>query len=114
MQEISSYLTTIASIIAALTAIVGFISVTSKRGKTAISKWFSKLNEPLNKATLCTLRKDVKEMCRDCMNKGFMDEEDCEDITAAYEAYAALNGNSYIHKLVEKVMVLPVKCGSDN
>lgn len=113
MQEVSNYLTTIASVIAALTAIVGFISVTSKRGKTAIAKWFNKINEPLNKATLCILRKSIREMCMECICKEYMTEEDFENITEASEAYDALGGNSYTHNLVEKAMSLPVKSGGD-
>lgn len=110
MQEI---LTTISSIITAVGIIAGFISVTTKRGKIAISKWFSKLNEPLNKATLCVLRKSIREMCLECIDKEYMTEEDCENITEASEAYDGLGGNSYTHKLVEKAMTLPVKRGSD-
>lgn len=113
MQDITGYLTTIASVITAITAIIGFISVTTKRGKIAISKWFSKLNEPLNKATLCVLRKSIREMCLECIDKEYMTEEDCENITEASEAYDGLGGNSYTHKLVEKAMTLPVKRGSD-
>lgn len=113
MQDVSNYLTTIASIIAAVTAIIGFFSVTSKRGKAAIAKWFNKINEPLNKATLCILRKSIREVCLECILKNYMTEEDFENITEASEAYDALGGNSYTHKLVEKAMCLPVKSGGD-
>ena len=113
MQDITNVLTTVASIIAALTAIAGLFSVTTKRGKEAISRWFGKLNEPLNKATLCILRKSIREICLECISKGYMTEEDCENITEASEAYDALGGNSYTHKLVEKAMALCVKSGSD-
>lgn len=114
MQDITTYLTTIASIIGAIVAIAGFISVTTKRGKAAISKWFSKLNEPLNKATMCILRKSIREMCLECINKGYMTDEDFENITESSEAYDGLGGNSYTHKLVEKAMTtLPVKRGGD-
>lgn len=113
MQDITSYLTAIASVITALTAIVGFISVTTARGKKAIAIWFNKLNEPLNKATLCILRKSIRDTCLECINKGYMTDEDCENITESAEAYDGLGGNSYTHKLVEKATQLPVKRGSD-
>jgi hypothetical protein len=113
LQYITSYLTTIASVITALTVIAGFISVTTTRGKKAIAVWFNKLNEPLNRATLCILRKNIREMCLECIDKEYMTEEDCENITEASEAYDGLGGNSYTHKLVEKAMTLPVKRGSD-
>lgn len=93
--------------------ITGFISVTTKRGKEIIAKWFHRLNEPLNRATLCILRKNIREMCLECIDKEYMTEEDCENITEASEAYDGLGGNSYTHKLVEKAMTLPVKRGSD-
>lgn len=114
MQDFTGYLTTIASVITALTVIAGFISVTTARGKKAIAVWFNKLNEPLNKATLCILRKSIREMCLECINKGYMTDEDFENITESSEAYDGLGGNSYTHKLVEKAMTtLPVKRGGD-
>lgn len=106
-------MTTISSVITAVGIITGFISVTTKRGKEIIAKWFHKLNEPLNKATLCVLRKSIREMCLECIYKEYMTEEDCENITEASDAYEALGGNSYTHKLVEKAMALPVRGEGD-
>ena len=53
-------------------------------------------------------------MCLECINKGYMTDEDFENITESSEAYDGLGGNSYTHKLVEKaITTLPVKRGSD-
>jgi hypothetical protein len=109
LQEVIDVVEKIASVLTALGVIFLFFGSVTKRGQTAISNWFKKINEPTNKGIVCVLRSDLRRLCKDCIKQGFMTEEDLENIVEASEAYCALGGNSYTHALVERACTLPVK-----
>jgi hypothetical protein len=62
-----------------------------------------------SKALLSNLRKDLKYMCIDALDKGYVTANELEMITQAYDVYEQLLGNSFIKGLVEKVKMLEVK-----
>ena len=109
MQEIVDVISKIAGVLTALGVILVFFGSVTKRGQTAISKWFRKMNEPTNKGIICVLRSDLRRLCKECIKHGYLTNEDLENIVEASEAYCALGGNSYTHALVEKACTLPVK-----
>jgi hypothetical protein len=62
-----------------------------------------------SRALLSNLRKDLKYMCIDALDKGYVTANELEMITQAYDVYEQLLGNSFIKGLVEKVKMLEVK-----
>lgn len=118
-MDIVSIFGNAASIIAAVTTVSAFIVGTTKGGKKILSGWFSKLNEPTNKAILCVLRSNLRDTCYRCLKKEYLTDEDFEDIVEAADAYDGLGGNSYTHQLVKRALELPVRtggvyCGTNN
>jgi len=109
LQDLIDFLGKIASIITPLLLIIGFFGSISKKGKNFIADWFKKINAPQNKAVLCVLRTDVRNMCMDCICKGYITRDKWEDLTEASEAYEGLGGNSSTHCLVQRAINLPIK-----
>lgn len=113
MESVIDILGKIASIITALLIIFGFVGSMTKKGKSIITNWFKKINEPTTKGILCVLRSDIRKMCRECIKQGYMTEEDFENITEASEAYGVLGGNSYTHNLVKRTLQLDIKASDE-
>lgn len=109
LQEIVNSIGGIANIITAILIIAGFIMTVTKRGKEIVSNWFKKINAPTNNGLLCVLRREVRNMCKDYIKKGYISEDEEEEFVEAYKAYDCLGGNSYTHKLVKRASGLPVK-----
>lgn len=63
----------------------------------------------LQKAIVCVLRKDINELCEQCILKGYVTYDELEMITQEFESYVMLDGNSFIHGLVDNVKKLPMK-----
>jgi len=64
-------------------------------------------------ALLSLLRKDLKHMCEDAVNQGYVTFKEREMISASYKAYTDLNGNSFICGVVEKILDLPIHQDDD-
>lgn len=109
LQDIVDVLGKIASIITPLLLIIGFLGSISKKGKGIIAEWFKKINAPQNKAVLCVLRTEIRNMCMICICRGYITRDEWEDLTEASEAYEGLGGNSSTHRLVERAINLPIK-----
>lgn len=109
LQEIVNSVGVVANIITALLIISGFIMAITKRGKEVVGRWFKKVNEPTNNAILCVLRSEVRNMCKCYIRKGYMTEDEAEDLSEASEAYKDLGGNSYTHMLVERALNLQIR-----
>lgn len=114
MHDLIDVLGKAASIITPLLIIIGFLGSISKKGKSVIADWFKKINAPQNKAVLCVLRTDVRNMCMDCICKGYITRDQWEDLTEASEAYEGLGGNSSTHCLVQRAINLPIKEKAEN
>ena len=62
-------------------------------------------------ALKCVLRKEIKEICDECLDKEFVTNEELEVIIKHNESYEKLKGNSFIHNLVDRVRELPMGNG---
>jgi hypothetical protein len=62
-----------------------------------------------NEALVASLRKDLKYMCNDALERQWITINELEMITKAYDIYKKLNGNSFIAGLVKKVGYLEIK-----
>jgi len=58
---------------------------------------------------LCTLRNDITMCYYKCDSKGYRNDYDYTNIHDMYEAYAALDGNSYVADLMRRFDDLPPK-----
>lgn len=73
-----------------------------------MDKYFTIL-ELQSAALLSILRNDLLISCRICLKQGFATLEDKETISAQYQAYHALGGDTFITDLKNQVMSLPIE-----
>ena len=59
--------------------------------------------------TLCSLRNDIKNCYYDCLEKGYRNDYDFQNIHDLYEAYKGLGGNSFITDIMIRFDKLPPK-----
>lgn len=59
--------------------------------------------------TLCSLRNDIKNCYYDCLEKGYRNDYDFQNIHDLYEAYKNLGGNSFITDIMIRFDKLPPK-----
>lgn len=59
--------------------------------------------------TLATLRNDILTCYYRCREKGYRNDYDYQNIHDLYEAYDALDGNSFIKDIMDRFDKLPVK-----
>jgi len=76
------------------------------------SSEYTKESDDLIKAALCSMqRQSLLNECEKCIKNGFATLEQKETITSQYDSYHALGGNSFITKLYEQMMDLPLSKG---
>lgn len=73
-----------------------------------MDKYFAVL-ELQSEALLSMLRNDLLIACRACLKQGFATLEDKETISAQYQAYHALGGDTFITDLKNQIMNLPIE-----
>jgi len=59
--------------------------------------------------TLCSLRNDIKNCYYECLEKGYRNDYDFQNIHDLYEAYENLGGNSFITDIMVRFDRLPPK-----
>ena len=63
-----------------------------------------------SKALLSDTRKIILDMCTKIYNRGYMTMYESETLSALYDSYDALNGNTFVHGMVKNVFTnIPVK-----
>lgn len=79
-------------------------------------KMFQEYVAPINKkldaigdGTLSALRNDILTCYYKCLEKGYRNDYDYENIHHMYEAYSELNGNSYVRDIIQRFDALPTK-----
>ena len=111
-----------------IVALAGFIASKTKSGKEWVKNGLGivslakRLEEHLasdeeirnqaklqSKALVSSLRKDLKYMCIDALDKKYLTVNELEMITQAFDVYKQLGGNSFIEGLVDKAKTLEVK-----
>ena len=104
------------SIIVALIALVGSIgaSVTTLvvnrlNRKDAQSDERKKQDDLVRTGVIVMLHDRLYQACRYYLNRGDIDEPGFDNVTALYNAYHALGGNSTGTRLYEAVKQLPIK-----
>lgn len=60
-------------------------------------------------AIVCVLRKEIKDICEECIEKQYITNEELEMLTQEFDSYVKLGGNSFIHDLVDKAKGLPCR-----
>lgn len=63
----------------------------------------------LQGAITCVLRKEIKDICEECIEKQYITNEELEMLTQEFDSYVKLGGNSFIHDLVDKAKGLPCR-----
>ena len=63
----------------------------------------------ISNGTLCSLRNTIKNCYYDCLNKGYRNDYDFENIHALFKAYKDLDGNSFIEDIMNRFDKLPSK-----
>lgn len=63
----------------------------------------------VSEGTLSTLRNDITVCYYRCQKKHYRNDYDYENLHHMYDAYKALNGNSYIQDVVTRFDALPTK-----
>jgi len=73
------------------------------------SSEYTKESDDLIKSALCSMqRQSLLNECEKCIKVGYATLEQKETIASQYESYHALGGNSFMTKLYEQVMELPL------
>ena len=93
-----SYLTNIAALIAEIGVILGFVIPVYKK----INKAIEKLNK-VETGEKCQLRSDMLRIYYHNREKAEIRQYEYENFVMLYEAYKALNGNSFIDKIYDEV-----------
>lgn len=62
-----------------------------------------------NEASLCTLRNDILTCYYRCAEKGYRSDNDYTNIHDMFEAYKALNGNTFVADVVSRFDALDTK-----
>ena len=63
-----------------------------------------------SKALLSDTRKIILDMCNEITDKGYMSMYESETLSALYESYDALHGNTFVHGMVQNVFsTIPVR-----
>jgi len=65
--------------------------------------------DKVEEGTLSTLRNDILTCYYRCVEKGYRNDYDYQNIHHMYEAYAELHGNSYVADVMKRFDDLPVK-----
>ena len=63
----------------------------------------------LEAGTLSTLRNDILSGYYNCLEKGYRNDYDYQNLHHMYESYAILNGNSYVTDVMARFDALPTK-----
>jgi len=63
----------------------------------------------VSEGTLCTLRNDIKNCFYECVDKGYRNDYDYQNIHDLYDAYKKLGGNSFIEDVMYRFDKLPPK-----
>lgn len=74
-------------------------------GIEPITKKIEKIDERLEKVedgTLSTLRNDILTCYYRCVEKGYRNDYDYQNMHHMYESYAELNGNSYVADIMDR------------
>ena len=82
--------------------------LTEIRDSRDLNSEHSESLEKVQDALRCVLRKEIKEICDKCLDKGYVTNEELEILIKHNESYEKLNGNSFIHSLVDRVRLLPM------
>lgn len=69
----------------------------------------SKQTEAIGDGTLSSLRNDILTCYYRCVEKGYRNDWDYQNIHHLYESYAVLHGNSYVADVMERFDSLPTK-----
>lgn len=86
-----------------------------KEIRTIIQPLDSKINQINSKltatsaGTLATLRNDILTCYYRCSEKGYRNDYDYQNIHDLYEAYVALDGNSFVADIMNRFDNLPIK-----
>lgn len=76
------------------------------------SSEYTKEADDMIKSALCAMqRQSLLNECEKCIKRGYATLEQKETLTSQYESYHALGGNSFITKLYEQVLNLPLEKG---
>ena len=63
-----------------------------------------------SKALLSDTRKIILDMCNQISDRGYMSMYESETLSALYESYDALHGNTFVHGMVKNVFsTIPVR-----
>lgn len=79
---------------------------------TPLTEQIVSLNTKLDKVadgTLSTLRNDILNGYYKCVDKGYRNDYDYQNIHHMFDSYKELNGNSYVADVVERFDNLPTK-----
>lgn len=63
----------------------------------------------LQNAVNCMLRKEIKDICDECIKKQYITNEELEMLVLEFDSYEKLNGNTFVHDLVDKAKGLPCR-----
>jgi hypothetical protein len=77
-----------------------------------IKKSINEMNNKVglvSEGTLCSLRNDIKDCYYDCVEKGYRNDYDFQNIHDLYEAYISLGGNSFISDIMKRFDKIPSK-----
>lgn len=92
--------------------ITAIVSKVIEEKTEPISGDVKRLNEKLDKVsdgTLSTLRNDITKCYYNCVEKGYRNDYDYQNVHHMYDSYKELNGNSYISDVVDRFDKLPTK-----
>lgn len=92
--------------------ITAIVSKVIEEKTEPISGDVKRLNEKLDKVsdgTLSTLRNDITKCYYNCVEKGYRNDYDYQNVHHMYDSYRELNGNSYIADVVDRFDKLPTK-----
>ncbi len=77
------------------------------------SSEYTKESDDMIKSALCSMqRQSLLNACEKYIKNGFATLEQKETVASQYESYHALGGNSFITRLYEQVMELPIEKGA--
>lgn len=76
------------------------------------SSEYTRESDDIIKSALCSMqRQSLLNACEKYIKNGFATLEQKETVASQYESYHALGGNSFMTKLYEQVMELPIEKG---
>lgn len=95
------------------------IIITSVLGSTVLASAISVLGSIITKkmdkkstqtiAINSMMRTEIKAICRQKIEQGFVGLDELEDLVAMHEAYKENGGNGFCTELMNKVKCLPIK-----